>query len=322
MTINVVSANPTGANATVNLTVDQQYTFSSTNFPFNSPVSASFGGVVVQTLPEKGTLLYNGLAVSAGMECPTVSQLTYSPLSGENGVPYTSFAFKVRDDQGRVSQFDYTLTINVVSSIPNGVSWIPQNPTQHDMVTVFVKGDALMSSTSRLHWGINGWQQPIADYRPTGSVLHNGTGPAIQTPFVNGGDYWYINLGPFNAAQTVTVFDFVLFYGGNNWNNNGGADWHVAINNVVSITSPEWKSRIEVFPNPVRDFATVRINDNPHSKYDVELTDLMGKVILKVQFNGGETYVLHRNNLRSGVYLLQFRSLSDRTIETQKIVIY
>ncbi len=321
MTINVVSANPTGANAAINLTIDQQYTFSVSNFPFSSPVGALFGGVVVQTLPQKGALLYNGSPVTQGMECPTVSQLTYSPLSGESGVPYTSFTFKVRDDQGRVSQSDYTLTINVVSSIPDGVSWIPQDPTQNDMVTVFVKGDASMSSESRLHWGVNGWQQPIADYRPVGSTLHNGTGPAIQTPFENGGDYWYINLGPFNSTQTVSMLDFVLFYGGNNWNNNGGADWHVAVNNVVSVPESQKKGRIEVFPNPVHDYTTIRINDNEYSKYNVELTDLTGKVILRAQFNGGEIHILHRNNLLSGVYLLQFRCLTDRTMETHKIVL-
>ncbi len=108
-----------------------------------------------------------------------------------------------------------------------GVSWSPVSPSAADSITVTVAGT---TSPARLHWGVNGWQLPIAAYRPAGSVLYNGTGPAVQTPFhVVNGDLT-ITLGPFDdAAQTVTTLDFVLYYESGTWDNNGGADWHVTV---------------------------------------------------------------------------------------------
>ncbi len=322
MTINVVNPSPVGGNASVNIIVGQPYTFANSNFPFSSPVGASFGGIILESLPSKGTLNYNGTSTSVGIVCSSVSLLTYTPVSGESGTPYTQFTFKVRDQEGRVSQYPFTMTINVVSQIPNGVSWIPQNPTQHDMITIFVKGDASITAQLRLHWGVNNWQQPITVYWPANSVLHNGTGPAVQSPFINGGDYWYINLNPFNGNQTVTALDFVLYYGGNSWNNNGGADWHITVTNVVSINELQSGSPVEIYPNPITERAFIRIRGGDFEKYEVTLTDLYGKRILTGQFLANDTFVLYRNNFSSGVYLLQVRNLYERRSYTQKILIY
>jgi len=322
MTINVVSPNPLGANSSVNLITNQQYTFSPSNFAFTSPVGANFEGIVIQTIPNKGNLLYNGTTVTQGMICENVSLLVYNPTSGESGIPYTHFTFKVRDNQGRTSVLEYTFTINIISQIPNGVSWVPQNPTQNHMITIYVKGDGSMSSGAKLHWGVNGWQTPNAAYQPEGSVLHNGTGPAVQSPFINGGDFWYIDLGPFNGSQNVTMLDFVLYYGGNNWNNNGGADWHIPIQNVVSINTPSPKGKTEIFPNPMRSHTNLRVSDYQSNKYIVELLDLTGNVILTTEMFGGETQQFYRNNLRSGIYFIRFVNQKDRTVEVHKIFIY
>jgi hypothetical protein len=108
-----------------------------------------------------------------------------------------------------------------------GVTWSPTAPTADDSITITVGG---VTQPARLHWGVNGWQLPIAAYRPAGTTLHNGTGPAVQTPFDVVDGSLRITLGPFDdAGQTVDVLDFVLYYESGAWDNNGGADWHVTV---------------------------------------------------------------------------------------------
>jgi hypothetical protein len=109
----------------------------------------------------------------------------------------------------------------------DGVSWTPTTPAASDSITITVGGT---TQAARLHWGVNGWQLPIATYRPAGTILFNGTGPAVQTPFkvVDGG--LELTLGPFDdAGQTVTTLDFAIYYESGTWDNNGGADWHVTV---------------------------------------------------------------------------------------------
>jgi hypothetical protein len=107
------------------------------------------------------------------------------------------------------------------------VTWSPTAPTAGDSITITVGG---VTQPARLHWGVNGWQLPIAAYRPAGTTLHNGTGPAVQTPFNVVDGSLKVTLGPFDeAAQTVAALDFVLYYENGTWDNNGGADWHAPV---------------------------------------------------------------------------------------------
>ncbi len=110
---------------------------------------------------------------------------------------------------------------------PTGVTVIPGAPQQTDSVTITVHGT---TQPARLHWGVNGFATPIPAYRPAGTTLYNGTGPAVETPFnVTGGDL-ALTLGPFAATgQAVTSLDFVIHYDAGAWDNNGGQDWHVPV---------------------------------------------------------------------------------------------
>jgi len=110
---------------------------------------------------------------------------------------------------------------------PTGVSYAPAAPTVDDSIRITVAG---ANQPGSLHWGVNTWMLPVAAYRPPGTTLFNGTGPAVETPMnlVNGD--LVLTLGPFHeASQAVTKLDFVIHYASGAYDNNGGADWHVTI---------------------------------------------------------------------------------------------
>jgi hypothetical protein len=120
-----------------------------------------------------------------------------------------------------------------------GVEWQPLNPTQNDIITVFV-GQA--PTTAKLHWGLqeggNNWQTPLSSYWPAGSYLFNGTGPALESPF-SGPDpmnVLSIDIGPFNnLSQEPEGINFVIHYNNNTWDNNNGNDYFIPIIHIDPI---------------------------------------------------------------------------------------
>ena len=64
------------------------------------------------------------------------------------------------------------------------VTIIPENPTSEDTLTILVS-DA--NQNAMLHWGVNNqgstWITPNEVYRPDGTIVFNGSGPAVETPF-------------------------------------------------------------------------------------------------------------------------------------------
>lgn len=114
----------------------------------------------------------------------------------------------------------------------SGVTWLPNNPTKDDTITIIVSG---VNKGGKLHWGVNNqgnqWNTPHQVYWPAGSYLFNQTGPAIQSPMqgpVN--DTLKIKIGPFNnPAQVVNRVAFVIHFNDNTWNNNNGNDYHINI---------------------------------------------------------------------------------------------
>jgi hypothetical protein len=74
---------------------------------------------------------------------------------------------------------------------------------------------------------------------------------------------------------------------------------------------------ISVFPNPASDYITIRFK-NEVNKYNIILTDVLGKEILQLNGNGKEVS-LSRNQLKNGVYLLK---VADETHITVKKIIF
>ncbi|MCX8056692.1 MAG: T9SS type A sorting domain-containing protein [Ignavibacteria bacterium] len=113
----------------------------------------------------------------------------------------------------------------------NRVSWTPQNPTRNDTITITVLNSNI---GAKLHWGVNNsgkqWQTPNQVYWTPGTVLYNGTGPAVESP-MSGPDtnkILRIKIGPFNKPeQFVNRVAFVIHFNDNTWDNNNGQDYQI-----------------------------------------------------------------------------------------------
>ena len=110
---------PTAANNTVTTVVDRPYTFEADDFGFvDTDTGDTLASVKIVTPPALGTLAVDGTAVTTNEVVTRADiddgDLTFTPVDGASGDPYTTFTFKVND--GTVdSASAYTMTINVTS---------------------------------------------------------------------------------------------------------------------------------------------------------------------------------------------------------------
>jgi hypothetical protein len=285
---------------------------------------AEFAGIQLTEIESDGDLEYNGTDVAIGIDYSDLSLLIFIPDTDESGSPYATFQFKVKDSEGRYSDNSYTMTINVVEDIPDGVSWFPESPNENDMITVFVNNDNVMNAFGgKLHWGINKatglWTVPNSVYWPEGTVEF-GDGHSVETPFIEESSTLYsLELGPFNQEiQNVSSLHFVIHYNNNTWNNNGEADWNIDILPAVDVNT-ELSADIKINPNPIKDFAKIEINYNGNAQFIIQITDIQGN-ILKSDFIGKSKQVIFYNHLNPGMYIMKFIDQISGNIIAKKIV--
>ncbi|UII27407.1 hypothetical protein LVD15_02955 [Fulvivirga maritima] len=126
----LTSHSPTAEDTDIYMAENTTKTFSSTDFSsdFNDPDGNPFAGILITSLPSKGTLSYNGSQLTAseisGLDFEiaeaNISKLTYSPLQNEDGSAYSSFTFKVYNGN-EYSASDYVLNVNIEGG---GLSWL------------------------------------------------------------------------------------------------------------------------------------------------------------------------------------------------------
>ena len=106
-TLTIVDANnpPVAGASSVTGTEDVAYTFKKSDFAYSSSKGYAETGVVVATLPNKGTLTYKGGNVTAGQFIPvdSIGDLKYTGKKDDFGTPATTFQFKVRDEMNSTS---------------------------------------------------------------------------------------------------------------------------------------------------------------------------------------------------------------------------
>ena len=106
---------PTGADNTVTTFINIPYFFEADDFDFSDLDGDNLAGILITEVEALGNLLNNGAHVYTGdhIDVADIPTISYFPVTGEEGAPYTYFKFKVFDGDD-YSEVDYTMFINVV----------------------------------------------------------------------------------------------------------------------------------------------------------------------------------------------------------------
>jgi hypothetical protein len=75
---------------------------------------------------------------------------------------------------------------------------------------------------------------------------------------------------------------------------------------------------INIYPNPTQDF--VNINFENESEYQINVTDLSGKIIYSFEKNNQLEQTINLQNLKVGVYLLVIKDVKFKKYKIFKIV--
>ncbi len=275
------------------------------------------------------SLTMNGIYINPQTDpLPIAKAMEYSAVvSGLNNV-LVDYYIEATDTYNNVARSPIQhVWVGEGGSGPGGISWVPQNPTKNDVITITVPD---VTQGGKLHWGvnINGtlWQSPDPFYWPVGSYLFNGTGPAVESPMDGPGinNELTIELGPFNnPAQVVQGVDFVIHFNDNTWNNNNGQDYHIPVNNNVTvIDDPSFIEAFlaEIYPNPASDYFTAVIAGPTGHRYSLIISDLSGRV-MQEQPAGPGSCTIHCKPLPSGIYIVTIRDKTTHLEIKKKLVI-
>lgn len=140
LTINPVNDGPVGTDEAVATNEDVPYTFKVADFAYSDVESNPFNGIQITTLETVGDLEYNGSDVILNQQCPDVTKLVYKPALNANGNGYATFAFKLRDSEGQLSDA-YTMTINVTPVDDNPTSSAGEVNTSENTTYTFKESD-------------------------------------------------------------------------------------------------------------------------------------------------------------------------------------
>ncbi len=107
ITVLPVNDPPQGKDKTATIGEDKAYAFMATDFELTDPIDSipnALSGVIVTSLPTKGTLTLAGKAVVVNQAINlgdiTLGKFLFTPAANAFGTPYATFGFKVRDDGG------------------------------------------------------------------------------------------------------------------------------------------------------------------------------------------------------------------------------
>ena len=232
----------------------------------------------------------------------------YAPIAGLSET-LVDYYVEATDQHGNVTktpiQHVYVGPTNTGGN--SGVSWTPASPTFNDVITITETG---VTQGAKLHWGVNAagssWQMPNGSYWPAGSVLFNGTGPAVESP-MTGPTQGAITIqaGPFNnAAQKVNTVDFVIHYDDNTWNNNSNGDFHIPVNNnPIGIREYRLPDLISVWPVPAADILYVGVPVEFSKGGLITIRSITGQVVMSREITA-ENFTLDISALPPGFYTI------------------
>jgi hypothetical protein len=103
-------------------------------------------------------------------------------------------------------------------------------------------------------------------------------------------------------------------------------DYTISVENPpfpVGVNEKKENVSVQVYPNPVRDMATLSVNLKQAGNLTLELTNMLGQTVVSVNKGnvsaGAQTYTVDASQLKAGVYFLTVKLNDQKT--TSKIVV-
>ena len=304
ITVTPVSTNnPLGQNVSKTLNAGQSYTFAVSDFGFSSPVSNTFKGIKVLTVPTAGSLVLNNSPVTTNQIITSLSQLIYTAGSSTG-----TFTFQIIDSADLLSDAIYTATFTVGTVIPTGITVSFKKPTD---------------------WGTTG----ASVYAWTGtSTAVTGSWPG--TAMTDIGNGWY----SYTFASTISTVNVIFSKAGSPqtvditgvtlstcYQTSGLSGSKLTVSTTTCPTSavetPQALLKALVYPQPATNTFIVEIpNIDEQEKFNMKILDLSGNEVRSESFRGN-TATFERANLKQGLYIVHITGIRSGSVFSSKLLI-
>jgi len=280
----VATNNPLGQNISKTLNANQTYTFAVSDFGFSSPVSNTYKGIKVLTVPTAGSLVINNTPVTTNQLVTDMTQLVYTA-----GTTTGSFTYQIVDSADLLSDAAYTATFTI--------------PTTTTGITVSFKKPT--------DWGTAG----VSLYAWTGTtpILAGWPGTAM----IDVGNSWY----SYTFAPSVTNVNIVFSKAGSPqtvditgvtqstcYQASGLSGSKLTVSTITcpanGVESPQAILKAIVYPQPATNRFVIELpNVAEQGNYNISILDLSGNEVRRESFRGNSA-VFERGNLKSGLYIV------------------
>jgi hypothetical protein len=295
--------NPKGTNISKTLDENASYTFTAADFGFSSPKGNTFKGINILSLPTSGSLTVGGSPATVNQTVSDVASMRYTV-----GTQQGSFTYKIVDNADLISDATYTATFNVKSTT-TGIVVRLKKPA--DWGTVYVYGwkgtDTALAGT---------WPGTAATDEGNGwfSFAFNPSETNVNVVFNDNGN---------NQAQTVDITNITasICYEGDGFEGALLKVREATCPNTTSVNAASANTlSMTVYPSPMREQCMISLPNTGDDAYTLQVYDLSGKKLVREAFTGSD-YILQRNNLKSGVYVLEVISESGLTGYKTKLIV-
>jgi len=266
-----------------------------------------------------------------------VGRNDYVTKTTDGGLNWTDVSSNTGDHLAGV---DFTTPLNgyvvgragvIAYTIDGAATWVNQNSnTPEDLEAVSFVNDS------------TGWAVGTAgaivftnDYGTTWTNQNSGTNEdLLDVEFVNNTTGWAVGTAgtvlmttdagttwtPENSGTPEDIFSITMRSDQLGWFcGDNGTIFIYTLSLPNSIKETNNSIDVSVAPNPFNKSTTLKIEGSDDEIYNVNLVDISGKVIRTYKTTGNSNTTIERNELESGIYLLQISN--KETVTTQKLVV-
>ena len=111
-------------------------------------------------------------------------------------------------------------------------------------------------------------------------------------------------------------------------NKNWAAGWSLSLGNVSAKNNPNVSSKpqtidprtVEIYPNPMVAYSNVEFDNSSNDVFDFLLLDMSGRTVKLISGITSNRFVVHRENLKSGIYIYRLTDASGSGLEGKIVV--
>lgn len=142
-------------------------------------------------------------------------------------------------------------------------------------------------------------------------------------------EYWIEGVGS-NAGIIWSGFHILSLTGGQyyalcHWENNElmqtNPSYNFCFENTIGVDeNSQQKPKIRLFPSPLVDQSSLRIENSQHASIEVEISNVYGRIVKYYRISNDEV-ILQRNDFVPGIYIINV-SENRKKIEQLKFLVY